>query len=408
MANKIDITELKDLQANFNYPTAIRFGVGKISQLATACQELQINHPLFVTDQNLVRQSFFKEILQSHEQAGVKAAVFSDVKPNPTGTNVKQGVVVYKKGKHDGVVVIGGGSALDAGKAIALMVNQKHALWDFEDVGDNWKRVNPGGMAPVIAIPTTAGTGSEVGRASVIVDEQTATKKIIFHPNMMPALVIADPALTVGLPAHLTAATGLDAFVHNLEAYCSNAYHPMADGIALEGLRLIKEWLPIVFKNGNDLVARSHMLMASAMGATAFQKGLGAIHALAHPLGAVFDKHHGLLNAILMPYVLVKNKPVIEQKINYIARILELDDVSFAGFMDWLLKFRQDLNIPNDLNEIGITPEIMQAKKALIGRMAVQDACAAGNPIPYSEAQYSEIFQSAVQGSLKNGPGGDG
>jgi len=408
MTSKIDITELEDLQANFNYPTAIRFGVGKVSQLTEACQELQINHPLFVTDQGLVEQPFIREIIRAQEQAGVKAAVFSGVKPNPTGTNVNQGVAVYRKGKHDGVIAIGGGSALDAGKAIALMVNQEYPLWDFEDVGDNWKRVNPDGMAPVIAIPTTAGTGSEVGRASVIVDENTASKKIIFHPNMMPGLVIADPVLTVGLPAHLTAATGLDAFVHNLEAYCATAYHPMADGIALEGLRLIKEWLPVAFNNGNDLVARSHMLIASAMGATAFQKGLGAIHALAHPLGAVFDKHHGLLNAILMPYVLVKNKPAIEQKINYIARCLELDDVSFPGFMDWLLKFRQELNIPNDLSAIGITHDVALEKKELISHMAVQDACAAGNPIQFSEQQYAEIFQSAVDGSLSGSSGGDG
>ncbi len=403
MANRTDITELQDLQANFNYPTSIRFGVGKISQLAVTCQALQINHPLFVTDQGLVEQAFIKEILQALEHASIKVAVFSDVKPNPTATNVNQGVAVYKKGNHDGVIVIGGGSALDAGKAIALMVNQKYALWDFEDVGDNWKRVNPDGMAMVIAIPTTAGTGSEVGRASVIVDENTASKKIIFHPNMMPAVVIADPALTAGLPAHLTAATGLDAFVHNLEAYCGTAYHPMADGIALEGLRLIKEWLPVAFNNGNDLVARSHMLIASAMGATAFQKGLGAIHALAHPLGALFDKHHGLLNAILMPYVLIRNKPAIEQKITYIARCLELDDVSFPGFMEWLLKLRQDLNIPNDLSAIGITANIALVKKELVAHMAVQDASAAGNPIQFSEQQYAEIFQNAVIGSL----GGD-
>lgn len=403
MADKIDITALEDMQANWNYPTAIHFGAGKISQLAATCKELQINHPLLVTDQGLVEQSFIKDILQANEVAGVKTAVYSGVKPNPTGANIEQGVAVYKKGNHDGVIAIGGGSALDAGKAIALMINQNYSLWDFEDVGDHWKRVNPDGMAPVIAIPTTAGTGSEVGRASVIIDENTASKKIIFHPNMMPDVVIEDPVLTQGLPAHLTAATGIDAFVHNLEAYCASAYHPMADGIALQGMRLIKEWLPVAFKNGNDLVARSHMLIASSMGATAFQKGLGAIHALAHPLGAVFDKHHGLLNAILMPYVLIKNKPAIEEKINHIARYLELDDVSFAGFMDWLMKFRQNLNIPNDLAAIGITLDIAMTKKDLIAHLAVQDACAAGNPIQFSKEQYSEIFQCATHGSL----GGD-
>jgi len=400
MTDKIDITALEDLQANWSFPTSIRFGAGKISQLAEICQELKIKHPLLVTDQGLAEQSFIKDILQPNKHAGVKTALFSHVKPNPTGANIEQGVAVYKNGKHDGVIAIGGGSALDAGKAIALMINQNYSLWELEDVGDNWKRIDPGGMAPVIAIPTTAGTGSEVGRASVIVDESTSSKKIIFHPNMMPDVVIEDPVLTRSLPAHLTAATGIDAFVHNLEAYCTPAYHPMADGIALEGLRLIKEWLPVAFENGDDLVARSHMLIASSMGATAFQKGLGGIHALAHPLGAVFDKHHGLLNAILLPYVLIKNRPAIEEKINHIARYLDLDDVSFNGFMDWIVKFRQDMNIPNDLGAIGITLDKALAKKALIGRLAVQDSCAGGNPIQFSKDQYTEIFKSAVYGDL--------
>lgn len=396
MPNKIDIIRLNDLQANWNFPTSIHFGAGKISQLADICKTLKINKPLLVTDAGLVQQTFFKEIVQANENAGIKTSVFSSVKPNPTGSNIEQGVTAYKNGQHDGVIAIGGGSGLDAGKAIALMVNQHYSLWDFEDVGDNWTRINPDGIAPVIAIPTTAGTGSEVGRASVIVDESTSSKKILFHPKMMPDAVIADPVLTQGLPAHITAATGIDAFVHNLEAFCTPAYHPMADGIALEGMRLIKQWLPVAFEHGEDLVARSHMLIASSMGATAFQKGLGGIHALAHPLGAVFDKHHGLLNAILLPYVLLRNKPAIEEKINHIARYLELDDVSFNGFMQWIIKFRQDLNIPDDLAAI----DISSTKKTLIGSMAVLDSCAGGNPIKFSEQQYSEIFQSAVNGDL--------
>ena len=408
MANSIDITALEDLQANWNFPAPIRFGAGKISQLADTCKELQIKHPLLVTDQGLVEQSFIKDILQANEDAGIKTSVFSRVKPNPTGANIEQGVDVYKKGKHDGVIAIGGGSALDAGKAIALMTDQHQSLWEFEDVGDNWTRVNTDGMAPVIAIPTTAGTGSEVGRASVIVDETTSSKKIIFHPKMMPDVVIEDPVLTQGLPAHLTAATGIDAFVHNLEAYCTPAYHPMADGIALAGMRIIKEWLPVAFTNGDNLVARSHMLIASSMGAVAFQKGLGGIHALAHPLGAVFDKHHGLLNAILLPYVLIRNKSAIEQKIAHIARYLELDDISFNGFMDWVVKFRQELNIPNDLAAIGITPDTALAKKEFIGRLAVQDSCARGNPIQFSEDQYAEIFQCAAHGSSGGELNGDG
>jgi len=398
--NETDITELDSLQASWNFPTPIRFGAGKISQLAEICKVLKIKKPLLVTDAGLAEQDFVKAIVQANENAGVKTTVFSGVKPNPTGTNVEDGVEVYKKGKHDGVIALGGGSALDAGKAIALMVDQKYSLWDFEDIGNNWTRINPNGIAPVIAVPTTAGTGSEVGRASVIVDETTSSKKIIFHPNMMPDVVIEDPVLTRSLPAHITAATGIDAFVHNLEAYCTPAYHPMADGIALEGMRLIKEWLPVAFVNGDDLVARSHMLIASSMGATAFQKGLGGIHALAHPLGAVFDKHHGLLNAILMPYVLIRNKPAIEEKIIHIARYLDLDDVSFNGFMAWLMIFRKDLGIPNDLAAIDITLN----KKELIGWLAAQDSCAAGNPIHFSEDQYSEIFQCAVKGMI-NGDG---
>jgi len=400
MPNKIDIDGLDNLQSNWNYPTPIRFGVGSISQLAEACQSLNIQQPLLVTDQGLAEQDFIKSVLKANESAGIKTALFSNIKSNPTGRNIEHGVEVYTNGHHDGVIAMGGGSALDAGKAIALMVGQDYSIWDFEDVGDNWKRVNSTNMAPVIAIPTTAGTGSEVGRASVIIDESVSIKKIIFHPQMMPDIVIEDPVLTRGLPAHITAATGIDAFVHNLEAYCSSSYHPMADGIALEGMRLIKEWLPAAFKNGENLVARSHMLVASSMGATAFQKGLGGVHALAHPLGAVFDKHHGLLNAILLPYVLVRNRPVIEEKIKHIAHYLALEDTSFDGFINWILKFRQTLEIPDDLAAIDITTE----KKDLIGKLAVQDSCAGTNPIIFDQHQYAEMFESAVNGQLNRQP----
>jgi hypothetical protein len=400
MKNNADISTLENLQANWNFPTPIRFGVGKIAQLAEICKLLNINKPLLVTDSGLAKQDLVNTVVQANIDAGVDTRVFSAVKPNPTGVNVADGVAAYKKGGHDGVIALGGGSALDAAKAIALMIEQKYSLWDFEDVGDNWTRINAQTIAPLIAIPTTAGTGSEVGRAAVIVDENSTRKIIIFHPSMMPDVVIADPALSQSLPAHLTAATGVDAFVHNLEAYCTPAYHPMADGIALEGMRLIKQWLPQAFNNGDDLVARSHMLIASSMGATAFQKGLGGIHALAHPLGAVFDKHHGLLNAILLPYVLIRNKPAIEEKIIHLARYLNLDDVSFDGFMRWIIEFRQDLNIPSNLAAIDISLE----KKKLIGRLARQDSCAAGNPIKFTADQYAEIFQCAVKGTV-NGDG---
>ncbi len=397
MTNTIDPTMLDKLRGNWNYPTSVRFGVGRCQELPEICRQLKMHKPLLVTDEGLVKQKFLADIIKLNQAAGVPTAVFSDVKSNPTGANVEAGIKVYHQGKHDGVIALGGGSALDAGKAIALMIGQKRPLWDFEDVGDNWRRVETAGMATTIAIPTTAGTGSEVGRASVIVDESCHLKKIIFHPKMLPAMVIADPALTQGLPPAITAATGMDAFAHNLEAYCALGYHPMADGIALEGMRLIKEWLPTAFTRGDDLVARSHMMVASSMGAAAFQKGLGAVHALAHPLGALFDKHHGLLNAILLPYVLVQNKSAIEAKLAHVARCLELSDPSFSGFMNWMLEFRAALNIPADLSAIGIGVE----KSALIGQMAAQDPSAGGNPIAYTPERYAEIFVNAVNGDLR-------
>ena len=392
----IDITEINKLRANWNYPTSVRFGVGRIKELVGLCQELDIKRPLLVTDQGLKDLDFIQAILSNNAEQGLTTKLFSHVKPNPTGQNIDEGVAVYKQGKHDGVIAVGGGSALDAAKAIALMIDQDYPLWAFEDIGDNWRRVKPDGMAPLIAVPTTAGTGSEVGRASVILDESTSTKKIIFHPDMMPDVVLEDPELTRSLPAHITAATGIDAFVHNLEAYCTPAYHPMADGIALEGMRLIKQWLPQAFSHPTDLVARSHMLIASSMGATAFQKGLGGIHALAHPLGALFDKHHGLLNAVLMPYVLMENKSAIEAKLKHIAHYLELGDSSFNGFMDWILDFRQQLAIPNTLGAMDIDDK--QAQR--IGQLAVKDPSAGGNPIQFSAQQYSALFTRAVHGEI--------
>lgn len=396
MDNKLDIVLAEDLKANWNYPTAIHFGIGRINELPDCCKKLNINKPLLVTDNGLVNIKFVKDILNNLKSTGFGNAVFSGVKPNPTGSNIETGVKQYQQGKHDGVIALGGGSALDAGKAIALMANQKRSIWDFEDIGDNWLRVDSSVMATTIAIPTTAGTGSEVGRASVIVDESNHSKKIIFHPNMLPELVIADPMLTQALPPHITAATGLDAFVHSFEAYCVPGYHPMADGIALESMRLIKQWLPIAVANGDNLTARSHMLVASSMGATAFQKGLGAVHALAHPLGAIYDKHHGLLNAILLPYVILKNKDAIIPKVEHIARVLQLEDISFTGFFDWLLKFREEINIPDTLKDIGLNAE----EKDRIGHLATLDAAASGNPIQLSEKDYTEIFVNAIKGRL--------
>ena len=388
---------LQQLQGNWSFPTAVSFGVGSIRQLPAACREEGINKPLLVTDAGLAKLDFVSKLIAANEQAQLSTGLFSDVKPNPDGSNVEAGVQVYQQGRHDGIIALGGGSALDAAKAIALMVGQDRPMWDFEDVGDNWLRVNADGIAPLIAIPTTAGTGSEVGRAAVIVDETQQRKVIIFHPGMLANRVIADPALTTALPANLTAATGMDAFVHSLEAYCASGYHPMADGIALQSMTLISQWLPLAYSEADNLEARSHMLAASMMGAVAFQKGLGAVHALAHPLGALYDKHHGLLNAILLPYVLQYNKPAIENKLTHIARVLELEDVSFEGFLHWILQLRATLHIPGDLQTICISTE--QSKR--VGEMAAADPSAAGNPVQLSASQYSSLFEVAVQGNLQ-------
>jgi len=390
------MSNAESLKGNWNYPTTIWFGCGRINELPRACQHLGINNPLLVTDAGLVKLPMIAQALKLNQQANLATAVFSNIKLNPNGKNIEDGVAQFKLDKHDGVIAIGGGSALDAAKAIALMAGQTRPIWDFEDVGDNWQRVDPQGIAPTIAIPTTAGTGSEVGRASVIVDDNAHVKKIIFHPKMLPGIVIEDPELTVGLPANITAATGMDALAHNLEAYCSPGYHPLADGIALEGIRLIKNWLPIAYKQPANLEARSHMLIASSMGATAFQKGLGAMHALAHPLGALYDAHHGTLNAILMPYVINHNRNAISHKMQHLARCLELADTGVDGILNWILDLRKAIGIPNDLKAIGINSDRAQQ----IGKMATEDPSAGGNPILLDDTQYAELFSQAVNGQF--------
>lgn len=381
----------QSLTANWNYPTQIRVGAGRVSELPNACKELGMDAPLLVTDPGLADSLLVENALLLLQSSQVRVAVFCQIKANPTGEQVMDGVNAYHRGGHDGIIAFGGGSALDAAKAIALMVGQQRALWDFEDVGDNWQRVCVEKMAPVIAIPTTAGTGSEVGRASVITDPLEQVKKIIFHPRMLPSLVILDPELTMSLPKPITAATGMDALSHCLEAYCAPGYHPMAEGIALEGIRLIKENLVYAYQQGDDLLARTHMLVASAMGATAFQRGLGAMHALAHPLGALYDAHHGRLNAILMPYVLAANRSAIEEKIKRLAGYLSITH-GFDGFLEWILQMRLELAIEPALSAIGI--DASQAER--IATMATQDASAGSNPILFTQEQYKDIFYSAL------------
>jgi alcohol dehydrogenase class IV len=383
------------VNANWNYPTAMRIGAGRINELATACIEMGMRAPLLITDPGLAGLPMVSNIVANCRQAGLAIAVFSDIKPNPTGTNVENGIAAYRAGNHDGVIAFGGGSGLDAAKAVAVAANQTCSLWDLEDVGDNWLNADPDKIPPIIGVPTTSGTGSEVGRASVIVNEMEHKKAIIFHPKMLPALVILDPELTLGLPTALTAATGMDALSHNLEAFCSPGYHPMAEGIAIEGIRLIKTYLPSAVADGSNIEARTQMIVASAMGATAFQRGLGAMHALAHPLGATYDAHHGMLNAILMPYVLKANQSVIEERISRLARYLDLDP-SFDAFMDWILTLRKEVGIHHKLS--AIIPD--DSRLSEIGEMAVLDGAAGTNPVLYDAAAYTKIVSNAFHGVL--------
>lgn len=382
------------LTGNWNYPTKIWSGAGRIDDLAEACAVAGITNPLIVTDKGLENSSIIATVCAVLAKAGLAHAVYAEVQGNPVGKNVDDGTALYRSGGHDGVVAVGGGSGLDVGKAIAFMAGQTRPLWDFEDVGDWWTRADPDGIAPVIAVPTTSGTGSEVGRASVVVKEDTHEKKIIFHPKMLPVVVIADPELTVGLPAHITAATGMDAFVHCFEAYCAPGFHPMADGIALEGMRLVKEYLPRAYADGSDIEARSRMLAAASMGATAFQKGLGAVHSISHPVGAFYNTHHGLTNAIVLPYVMVFNRPAIEEKMVALARFLGLKGTGFDAVYAWVLAFRTEMGIPASLGDIGVPDD--QAET--IGDHAQRDPSTGGNPRATTPADMTAIFKAAVAG----------
>ena len=381
------------LRGNWNYPTTIWAGPGRIAELADACERSGILHPLLVTDEGLVGTPMIKRALAALEDA----ALFGAVRGNPALSHVEAGLRAYRAGGHDGVVAYGGGSALDTGKVVAFMSGQTRPLWDFEDIGDWWTRADPDGIAPIVAVPTTAGTGSEVGRAGVILNEETHQKKIIFHPRMMPRVVISDPELTVGLPRAITAATGMDAFVHCFEAFCAPGFHPLADGIALEGMRLIHRFLPRACADGGDIEARAQMLAAALMGATAFQKGLGGVHAIAHPVGSWFNTHHGLTNAVILPYVMTFNRSAIADKTDIIARVLDLPVRGFDGFLAWVLEMRRELGIPHALADIGVSAD--NAK--IIGREAALDPSAGGNPIPVDAATLESIFRAAVGGRLE-------
>ena len=380
---------------NLNYPTAIKFGAGRIAELADHCRATGIARPLFVTDPGLAAMPMVRSIVEDVKRAGLGIAVFSDVRSNPVEANVLAGVRSYRAGNHDGVVAFGGGSGLDVGKLVALMHGQSLSLFELEDVDDWWTRADATTIAPVIAVPTTAGTGSEVGRAGVVTHPVTHEKKIIFHPAIMPRVAILDPELTVGLPPTLTAATGMDALAHVLEAYCAPFYHPLAAGVALEGMRLIKENLARAVKKGTDLDARGHMLMASTMGATAFQRGLGAIHALSHPIGGLYDAHHGTLNGIIMPYVVKANRRRIEREIERAAAYLGIKG-GFDGFLRWILALRKEIGIPHSLAQLGIDTGRLDE----VAAMAIRDPSAGGNPIAFTEKQYRSLAKRCVTGDL--------
>jgi len=379
------------LKANWSYPTAIRFGAGRIAEIGEACAAAGIKKPLLVTDRGLAPMEITQRTLKLMEEAGLGSAIFADVDPNPTEINLEAGLKVFREGGHDGVIAFGGGSGLDLGKMVAFMSGQTRPVWDFEDVGDWWTRADPAGIAPNIAVPTTAGTGSEVGRASVITNSETHVKKIIFHPKVLPSVVIADPELTVGMPPKITAGTGMDAFAHCLEAYCSPFFHPMSQGIALEGLRLVKEYLPRAYKDGTDIEARGQMMAAASMGAVAFQKGLGAIHAISHPIGAVYNTHHGTTNAVVMAAVLAMNRPEIEERIERAAAYLGIEG-GFDGFRAFVVELNNSLGIPKKLSEMGVDTSRLDE----LVPMALDDPSCGGNPVTLNAENVRALFEATI------------
>jgi len=385
--------------SKWNYPTTVLFGVGRINELPGALAASGIGKPLFVTDPGLAKLPVVASTLAILDAAGVSYGVFSDVKPNPVEANLTAGIEVFNKGGHDGVIAFGGGSALDLGKLIAFQAGQSRPVWDFEDIGDGWTRADADRIVPIVAVPTTAGTGSEVGRAGVITHEASHTKKVIFHPKMMPAIVIADPELTAGMPPFITAGTGMDALAHCLEAYCAPGYHPMADGIAVEGVRLVLENLPKAFHDGSDLIARANMMSAAAMGATAFQKGLGAIHSLSHPIGALYDTHHGMTNAVFMPYVLAFNREAIEERIERLAAYCGIEG-GFDGFAARILKLREELKVPHTLSGLIRDLDMDAGRKELIADMAIVDPTAGGNPLKLTKEGALRLLEDAIAGTV--------
>jgi alcohol dehydrogenase class IV len=384
--------------SDWSFPTRIWFGMGRIRELPEACRQLGVSNPLFVTDEGLAPLALVSDTLSLLEADGLSPGLYGDVQGNPTGGNVERGLALYREGNHDGVIVFGGGSAMDAGKCIALLAGHDRPLCDFEAGADGWQLIGPEEVAPIIAVPTTAGTGSEVGRAAVILDEQQHSKKVIFHPSILPGIVISDPALTVGLPPTITAWTGMDAMVHSMEALLAPGFHPMADGIAIEAIRRINQWLPIAVEDGGNLEARGNMLVAASMGATAFQKGLGSVHSVSHVLGALHNTHHGLANAIILPYGLSQNSPAIAQRAAHLCTVLEIPEPGTQALVDHIVTLRQRLDIPNSLAEIDITDD----RAADVGELAFADPCTATNAMPVEAADLERLFRAAVCGDYSS------
>lgn len=380
-----------NLIGNWSYPTAVKFGAGRIKELPAALAQAGITRPLLVTDRGLASMAITQQTLDIMDEAGFGRAIFAEVDPNPTELNLAAGVEAYKAGGHDGVIAFGGGSGLDLGKMVAFMAGQNRPIWDFEDIGDWWTRADADAIAPIIAVPTTAGTGSEVGRASVITNSETHVKKIIFHPKVLPTVVISDPELTVGMPKFITAGTGLDAFAHCVEAFSSPFYHPMSQGIALEGMRLVVENLPRAYADGTDLEARANMMAAAAMGAVAFQKGLGAIHALSHPIGAVFNTHHGTTNAVCMPAVLELNAPLIADRFDRAASYIGVSG-GFDGFRSFVQEFNDSFAIPRKLREMGATLDKIDE----LVPAALADPSCGGNPVKLNETNVRALFEAVI------------
>jgi len=375
---------------NWNYPTNVWFGVDRSKEIQKACDTLGIKNPLIVTDPGLLQTSIIDEINSSLSS---NTQIYSDVQGNPTGSNVTNGVKVFLEGNHDGVIAIGGGSGMDAGKGIAFLAHQSRPLWDFEDIGDWWTRADSSVIKPIIAIPTTAGTGSEVGRAAVFLNEENHKKKIIFHPKMLPQIAILDPSLTLNLPKSITAGTGMDALAHCIEAYSSPFYHPMAEGTALEGLRLVKENIQEVYHNGNNVEARSHMLVASMMGAAAFQKGLGAIHSVTHPVNSLYKTHHGTTNGTVMPFVLNYNRSTIEEKFTRLANFLDIKN-GFEGIVDWIIELKKEMEIPETLKDMGVN----EGDEIKLAPLAQEDPSTGANPLEMTVERFQELILNCISG----------